>query len=391
MGSSKNKKKFDWRNLLLMAFSVAFTLAILEIFLRFFLSSNQSILYKDYQSNNFIAENKYWKAWHYPGNTTIHSRDCFSSTYITNEYGMKDDSVNWQKKKVALLGDSYIEGYGKNNNQIISHFLQQKVGDDYEILNFGSSGGLGTVHQHSIYRNLARNFKPDIVIYFFLNYNDLVDNLNAINEGFINEQMEYTYPIAGFEEIKNYIQSFGTPPANEYNEGGLLVFKLANRGLRALGSTIASAINVRFDFRKGIAQVYDPKENEQMVKAWQILEKSLKDLHEMVKQDSANLIVVQLAEPFQLDANWQTVTEKKYDLELQPDYPNQKLEKLTEKLGIAYYDMYPDAKKYIEENNLKYPYVFHECDRHYNEEGHQMAAGMVYDFLIEKEYLQENK
>ena len=388
MTSKKEKKKFDWRNLVLIIFSTGITLGILEIFLQLFFSTDQDILYKDYQSNRFITHNKYWKAWHYPNNETIHTRDCFRGVYTTNEFGMKDDPVAWEKIKIALLGDSYVEGHGKDNQQTISHYLQTKVGENYDILNFGSSGSIGTVHEISMYDNLVKHFNPELVILFFLNYNDLNDNLNAISEGYIDQKLNFTYPTAkSFEEIKNYIHSFGTPPKQEYEKGGLIVFKLADRGLRSLGATISSAISLRFDFRGAIAEIYAPQESKNVQKAYRILEHSLLELKKQVKSNGSKLILVQLADPFQLDPNWLAVSEKKFGLTLKPDYPNEKVKNICQMLEIPYFDMYPATKNYIKKKNMEYPYLFHECDRHYNEEGNRWAAELVYQYLKEKKII----
>lgn len=385
---SEEKKRLDWKNFVLIIMSTIFTLAILEIMLRIVFATDQKWLYKDYQSTSFIAPNEYWKAWHYPQNETIHSRDCFSATYKTNILGMKDESIDRSKRKIALIGDSYLEGYGESNENTAPYFLQKFLGSQFEVMNFGSSGGLGTVHELSIYDNLVKHLDSEIVILFFLNYNDLVDNINAIDEGYLDAKLNYTYPeVETFDEISDYIQAYEVPESSSNKKGGLIIFDLANRGLRALNTTVSAAINLRFDFRRGIAQVYHPQENDMMKQGWRIVENSLKTFKKETSSHDAKFLVVQIADPFQLDKNWLKVSEKKFGYALDPIYPNKKLKEICERLEIAYLDMYPSVLRYIEEKNLDYPYVYHSCDRHFNADGNKLMADIVYKYLKNNQYL----
>ncbi|MEO1052122.1 MAG: hypothetical protein AAFX87_15930 [Bacteroidota bacterium] len=391
MSKEKKKKKFDWRNLVLMGFSIAFTIAILEIFLRIFMASDQKLLHKDYQTNQFLVPNKYWKVWHYADSKTTHTRDCFEADYSTNEYGMKDGPVNFSLPKITLLGDSYVEGHGKNNNQSVSHFMDSLLEQQYEVLNFGTSGGIGTVHQLALYDNFASHFDAELVILFFLNYNDLYDNINAISEGFINEDLEFTYPKANdFEEIKTFIADKGTPPEVQYSKGGLYTFKLARRGFSSLGAYFQTAANVKlFDFRTAIAKMYDPDESDDIRKGYNIFEKSLTELKKQVEADSAQLLLVQIADPFQIDVNWLDLSAGKIDKTLQPDYPNTRVKAICDSLGVAYFDMYPQTADYIKTNEMTFPYFFHTCDRHYDTHGNRWMAELVVGHLREKNLVKQ--
>jgi len=385
------KKKFDIRNLILLIISIGFSLAILEVGLRIFMSVNPGKLNKYYQSNEYLTENKYWKIWHFPNNETYHKSDCFEARYATNRYGLKDQPVTWQKPRIALLGDSYVEGYGASNSESAHYYMDSLLNHQYEVLNFGTSGGFGTVHELAQYENFVQFFEPEIVILFFLNYNDLYDNLKAIDEGYMSSDHKFTYPKASsFERISSYLASKSTPPEKTYREGGLMTIKYINRGFRSLGDFIQVATNTKlFDFRTPIAEMYVPEKTDAIEEGYAIFRQSAKKLKELVEADSSQLIIVQIADPFQVDEGWLSVSGKKLGQELEPDIPNNNIRAICEELDIPYLDLYPKTKKYIEENQLNYPFLYHGCDRHHNALGNQVMAEFVADYLKSKDYLKK--
>jgi hypothetical protein len=387
----KQKTKwYDWKNLLLMSISTAVAIAIIEIFLRVLFNTDQDFLVQSYQDKEFVSENKYWGCWHYPDNEVRHKKECFDAIYQLNSYGMKGPEIDIEdssKSRIALLGDSYIEGYGKSNNQIIPFFLDSLLSEQYEVLNFGTSGGFGNVEEVALYENAASYFAPDIVVLFFLNYNDLYDNLKAVDRGLISESGSLTYPISNsWEETYQEISSQGEPETNQVDLG-MYTFSLAAKGLSSFKGTLQYLLNVKFDFRTAIAQMYNPQETEEIKKGYEFLACSLSHLDSLVARDSAELLVVSLADPFQTDQNWLDFQSSKMDVELVPSYPNQRVKEICESMDIMHYDMLPDAMAEIKNRNMEFPYFFHTCDRHLSDEGNRFTAGLLYNYLKEKELI----
>ncbi len=74
--------------------------------------------------------------------------------------------------RIALLGDSFVFGYGVTDDEVLSATLERRLIDEAdqsgvpEVLNFGVSG-FGQAEELVVYRNLARLYRPDAVAVFY--------------------------------------------------------------------------------------------------------------------------------------------------------------------------------------------------------------------------------
>ena len=99
------------------------------------------------------------------------------ATYTTNAFGMRDQARTKDKARprVAVLGDSFVEGYLVDDDQTFTRVMQDRVFEgSTEVLTSGTSGFFGTTQQWLVYEHLARD-SPDVVVVAFLNENDLFD------------------------------------------------------------------------------------------------------------------------------------------------------------------------------------------------------------------------
>ncbi|MFC2188360.1 hypothetical protein ACFCT7_13675 [Fulvivirgaceae bacterium LMO-SS25] len=371
--TTKGKRRIQ--NLILTIFSVSFSLVIAEIALRLLYQENSNVLIKEWQSGPYLYDNEYWKVWHYPNTTITHQRDCFEVTYQTNSLGLRGDEIDENKPNIALLGDSFIEGYGVNNHETAVEILDSLV-EDYNVLNFGTSGGFGTVHQVAQYENFARHLNPDIVVLFFLNYNDLYDNALAISEGLLNKDTEFTYPIAkDFEIVREGIKSQTSGEFIPNTIQGLYVAGAIDKGINSLTAQLQIAVNSKlFDFNRRLAETYLPTETEEIQIGYDILEKSLSRLKYLTEQDSANLVLVQIADPYQIDENWLELMQYKFEEKIDPLLPNKKVAAICQELGIDYLSMYEAAMEEIQDEDLGFPYFSYSCNRHFSPIGQRFMA-----------------
>ena len=303
-----------------MLFSILFSLGVLEVALRIVFANNQSFLIHSYLDRPYLYNTKYWKVWHYPNSESKHRKDCFDVVYKTNSLGLRGAELKIDATyRIALLGDSFVEGFGVNNNQTFSHLLDSISGKDIEVLNFGTSGGFGTVNELALYENFARHFSPDLVILFYLNYNDVQDNINSISDGLISKSLEFTYPTGTKEEVFAEIKAQTQPKPTSAIISSFYVTSLANKGLRVFKLFIQSAVNMKADFQSGLTEIYSTEANDQLQIGYDIAKKSIERLNKLVSKDSANLVLVNLSDPYQIDKNWISATEFKYDLKLDPE------------------------------------------------------------------------
>ena len=121
------------------------------------------------------TEHHDWGAWHRPSSTANHTANCLSVTYRSNSYGARDRerSLTTAGKRAVMLGDSFVEGFGVEEDKRLSNLLERSFG--VEILNFGMTH-FGPLQYRILYEKLVRRFDHDAVIIGFLPENDFTDN-----------------------------------------------------------------------------------------------------------------------------------------------------------------------------------------------------------------------
>jgi lysophospholipase L1-like esterase len=112
--------------------------------------------------------------WHHPGAAFVHHTDCFTVPYRTNSVGARDKerTVAASGRRVVVLGDSFIEGWGIPDGARLTDLLESAMG--IEFANFGMAHQ-GPYQYYLVYRDLARAYAHDVVLVGVLPVNDLFD------------------------------------------------------------------------------------------------------------------------------------------------------------------------------------------------------------------------
>jgi hypothetical protein len=161
-----------------------FVLVILEIFSFFIYKSNLlEISHKPeiYMNKGFVSINKWWTEeniwgpWHKKNSKTRQIKSCYNVIYEANEIGARDESFNLNSiNDIILIGDSFAEGYGVNYDDTSQKYIENLTG--FNVLNFGVSKNFGPVQYSIIYDKLAKNYKHNKLIIYFLPDNDFGEN-----------------------------------------------------------------------------------------------------------------------------------------------------------------------------------------------------------------------
>ncbi len=380
-------QKLDWRNWALIVLSVSLTIGFIELILRILLSSNQAFLVNHHQDRAFIVKNPYWGSWHYPNNRVRHQSDCFDATYLTNDIGLKSSGIAPDRENIVLLGDSYLEGYGVSNNETIVHILDSTFYEKYNFLPFGSSGGFGTVNEYALYENFARYYHSRLVVLFWLNYNDLYDNLNAIQSGFIDDQGNYTFQrFSKHQEVLDMIDQMNEPEELDHKVG-FYTFSLAKRGFRSLQNVSQYWTNVKGNFKDAIGQVYATEVPQNLQDAYHLTEKVIIDLQQAVERDSSQLVIVNLFDPYQVDEAWLNVMQEKLGVPTDATFPNQKIAEICNRNNIPYLSLYEPTIQKIRKDQMEFPYFNFSCDNHLTKKGNLWVSELVSEFFKEHQLL----
>lgn len=156
------------------------TLLVLELVVRALVAAG-AVPYRAYPETR---ESPFWAnkdpvtgVWKPPLREFRHAGGCFDVVYRSNAFGMRDRERNLRSpasRRVALLGDSFVEGFGVAREQRFGDLLEAHEGVEY--LNFGSSGHFGTIQAWLLYEKLAKRFDHTEVVFFVLPANDFLDN-----------------------------------------------------------------------------------------------------------------------------------------------------------------------------------------------------------------------
>lgn len=162
---------------------VAIVLLSVEGFIR--LAARKGIVsLRSYPVSNVVTRitfvgnlNPCFGIWHVPNALVRWPTPLGEVIYETNADGMRDrprERKSAASERVVVLGDSFIEGCFVAASNRVTDLLEQRTG--VEFLNFGTSGGFGSIQEWLLYQNLAHSFDHTRVMLFLLPDNDFADN-----------------------------------------------------------------------------------------------------------------------------------------------------------------------------------------------------------------------
>ncbi len=105
----------------------------------------------------------------------------------TNSIGLRMGEVDPKAEKIAVIGDSYTEGFGLKNEESFPASLEkklQKFGKKVQVIN-GGTLGFSPVLYPEYYRHKIHRLKPKVVI-LNLDFSDITDSI------FFSEQADFT-------------------------------------------------------------------------------------------------------------------------------------------------------------------------------------------------------
>ena len=337
--------------------SLVLTFVLLECGLAWLCSSGRLKIAKpsyclgNIGSRFWADSNPHFGVWHDPHSSFRHVSPDYDLTYQANSQGMRDKERTQKahgKKRVIVLGDSFVEGWGVASENRMSDRLERMTGRDY--LNFGTSGSFGPTQYLMLYTHLAKSFEHEALIIAILPDNDFLDDdddygrvmhADRIRPFFTGSRPDYklivTKPDAPSPASKILEQCLLTLT---YTGNLIKHFKSLSRHKQA---TLPESYAGYFDFT--------PPQ-------WDRLDKVL---HEF-RRVAPTLPILVLTIP--CDTDIQRV-EKTGTAPLPA-----KMEALCKSLGMHYLDLMPALRATPE----GWPACYLKTDRHWNSRGNEIAA-----------------
>ena len=164
-----------------------FKIFLIIFILDFLITSTILKKFKFWQ--NTISQDQYWRI-----ESNIYHHDLLPNVdvvenwgfnlkkrLVTNSLGFRDFSKkiiekDSEKKRILLIGDSFIEGAGYDYEYTIGGLLQNYLGNDYEVLNSAVSSYSPSIYYKKINYFINKGFKFDRAL-VFLDLSDIFDEL----------------------------------------------------------------------------------------------------------------------------------------------------------------------------------------------------------------------
>jgi len=170
----------------------------------------------------------------------------FSTSFVTNHQGLRDDPISLSAPEIILIGDSYVMGWGVEEYEAFPALLEKRTNKN--TLNAGIAS-YGTARQLMLLSKLDSSNLRFLIIQYCAN--DYTENVEFIKNDFklpISPQKQYEKVIASYEWTRKYfpgkvflvtIQAFLKSKINQI----LPVFAVASERKNDNGDELENALN----------------------------------------------------------------------------------------------------------------------------------------------------
>ncbi len=265
-------------------------------------------------------------------------------------------------KRIAVIGDSYVEAWQVDAEKNYSSLLADSLGSKYEVYNFGVSGSPLSQYLH-VSRYVDKKFSPDIYI-FNLIHNDFHESIAGLSyiPQYMTIKMENDSVFTEVQPVK---------PERTHNKvpGGALLRKLS------LFRYIYYNLNLMDKFKSKKAGA---KEVEMNVPVNDILDRkdSLRRvtgyLLKKIKTELGNKEII-----FIMDAPRRNIYSGDLD-KAKIAWLNTMVAEQCNELNLPFIDLTPYMLKDYQEKGKRFETDY---DNHWSEYGHQLVAGVLYQYF----------
>ncbi len=400
MFKKKFKKKEIKKNLILLIISIISTIILIEISLR--IVSPQK-LYDECldpfhpNGNGVDIVLSDYAAWVNKPNYTrcMYQPDTNKKVYLKyNSKGLRlDKEINYtknkNKKRIILLGDSFVNGNGLDQHETIAYKLQEKLGSSWEVLLL-SSDGYGTDLEYILFKEEGLKYEPDIVILFFYP-NDFSDSTSWEGRGIkkprfgLNRDkmtLDLVYPDKSFKINYTTTSSFNKKPISK--------FLLSHSNLYSLFYFNKDKLNLKKE-KKKIGPLVDTTilsvlhnynyTGTDMNFALGVVLVLFTNFKELSVKNNFEFIVVNIPSKLNVNEKYQKKLIREYPIEQHICCEFNKVNKFFS-AELPYYDITYLDLYHIAKNNFNDFYF--KSDGHWSPTGVEMTSDYIYNHLAEE-------
>jgi hypothetical protein len=311
-----------------------------------------------------------------------------------NQFGYRGTAHGYprsEKRRLVFLGDSFVWGFGVEDDEIFTSLIETKSDRQVEAVNLGVPG-YGTDQELLLWKTRGYKWKPDEVVLVVYYFNDLFDIMSSRRYGYDkpyflldsdgelqlqklpehltglrSQQME----VKVRQDGKNGVLKQFAELSSAFNL--LLHTSLRHAGLRALLEE-HQWIPVREIGGNG---PFFSRPEKKIKDAQDLLFEQLSEMNEDVAKHGGRLTVVFIPTMEQVYSElWEQILETvPTDLmeHFQIDYPNKIFAAWCEKNDVPFIDLLPD----LNAASVSNPYLFYPRNQHLTKYGHEIVANAI--------------
>jgi lysophospholipase L1-like esterase len=283
-------------------------------------------------------------------------------------FGLKTDRM-----RIAVVGDSFVWGHGVGEKDRFTERLQQKLGLEYEVLNF-AVGGFGTDQYLLKIKKDILQFEPDLLLVVFF-INDLQDIRREANHLGVPKP----YYRLGDDGIE--LTGVPVPKVEGWDrpERGLLRSRLWETVEKALdiAAVVGGASGPDF-FNPEHIELLATTNSAELEQSIELNDLIYREMHELARAHNITLVVTEI--PYKEYFIPEVTLTERFGLtrsDVRFDSSQQTLQRLSGRLGFLYLNPYSRFRGHGGLGN------FYVSDQHLNPQGHVRMAEVVYGGLRE--------
>lgn len=341
-----------------------------------------------------------------------------------NSLGFRDDEYGYGKNegvfRIVVLGDSFTLGLqvelDKTYHSILENKLNSSGNGTFEVINLGLDG-FSTGQQYLAFKHYGLKYQPDLVILAFFIRNDVRENslwLSSLLAGKSIDQFKRYHPFfvlndGKLEELPFEVKVGRSNRNTEQNRGVRslpvrffpniyyslrewagetlwLADSLWKLGIKKSGPVNQSELK-KNRIRNRIlmdSNVYAEEYTPEWRDAWEVTKALILKLAQELEMDKIKFLVVVIPDEREFRPDrWDRILKEypylkhfKFDLRK----PEHILSGFLEANNISYLLLRPEFEKYSQETgkDLHFHYSY---DNHWNTNGHELAARLIYEKL----------
>jgi lysophospholipase L1-like esterase len=298
-----------------------------------------------------------------------------------------------EKRRIVVLGDSFVWGFGVGDAQLFTELVARDTGD--EVVNLGVSG-YGTDQELLMWRQLGIQFGPDVVLLVVSPSTDVYDVLRLERYGHAKPRFR-TDPTEGLAlenvPVPQQLErpwNFEATTAPSVPPPSLLVHA-ASRSALVAGSVLALAREPAaraWMERAGWLPPRQPGTESENLLFGTPLDRETRDGFSMlgllvlgmaadVKAAGAELVVTSVPMAAQVD---DTLREELVRTQPPPDgrkwdfdAPDRMMKQICAAAGVRYVDLLPDLRAAARAD----PYLYYRSNLHWTAAGHRVVASTL--------------